>query len=344
MKNKLILALISLSIIFIYSTCKNELTGPPEDKPGRRDYTWQIDTVCPYNNLYRLWGNSPSDVWVIGQPGDFSKTIYHFDGNKWSTDNISRPLAPSSIWGSSSEDVWIGGDGTIWHYNGEEWKEFIQLTINGKNQLFFDNMWGDSPNNIYAFGAFFDNTSAIAHFENGKWSLLNTDGLTGIVERFFPAKYDDKVFLRTNIIGYGQFPDSNLIYEYSQSKYTKLYSSQWWQGTQCEISLIDGEVYFIMGNKIAVRRNNQFQTILTIDNPNFYQRIWGRNSKDIFLMMTDGLTHYNGSDIEYLFPYPFHTQIYGAALFENDVFFLIAEGQPNINLIYHGHLKNNTGD
>jgi len=49
-----------------------------------------------------------------------------------------------------------------------------------------------------------------------------------------------------------------------------------------------------------------------VENPNFYQRMWGRNSKDIFLLMTDGLAHYNGTDIEYLFYFNItpRTQIY----------------------------------
>ena len=89
--------------------------------------------------------------------------------------------------------------------------------------------------------------------------------------------------------------------------------------------------------QIETRENGQFQTILTVDNPNFYQRIWGRNEKDIFLMMGDGLAHYNGTDIQYLF-YSDHIQIYGAALFERDVFFLINDKNGN-NLIYHGILK-----
>ena len=60
--------------------------------------------------------------------------------------------------------------------------------------------------------------------------------------------------------------------------------------------------------------------------------------------MTDGLAHYNGSDIKYLFYFnhpdakPW-TQIYGAALFEKDVFFLVDEPPTNLTLIYHVILK-----
>ncbi len=95
-----------------------------------------------------------------------------------------------------------------------------------------------------------------------------------------------------------------------------------------------------MGNQIARRTNNQFQTILNVNNPNFYQRIWGRNTKDIFLLLTDGLAHYNGTDMEYLFYFSqtLSTQIFGAALFEKDAFFLVYEGPTSLSLVYHGKL------
>ncbi len=64
--------------------------------------------------------------------------------------------------------------------------------------------------------------------------------------------------------------------------------------------------------------------VLQVDNPKFYQRMWGRSSNDIFLLMTDGLAHFNGSNIEYLFNFTYPdtepcTQIFGAALFDKGV-------------------------
>ncbi|NCS90719.1 MAG: hypothetical protein GW789_18565 [Ignavibacteria bacterium] len=141
-------------------------------------------------------------------------------------------------------------------------------------------------------------------------------------------------------MGNGEYPDSTLIFEYYLGKYSKLYSNVWSKGLQADISLINNDVYFVLGSEITKRINNRFQTILNVENPNFYQSIWGRNSKDIFLLMTDGLTHYNGIDMEYLFHFDkSRTQIYGAALFDKEVFFIVYEAQTNLNLIYHGVLK-----
>lgn len=134
--------------------------------------------------------------------------------------------------------------------------------------------------------------------------------------------------------------DSTQIFEYTPESSKLLYRSVWTRGQTADISLIDGRVYFILGQEIAIRNNNQFQTFLNVDNPNFHQRIWGKTSKDIFLRMTDGIVHFDGSNLEYLvyFNKP-RTQIFGAALFEREVFFITHESSTNLNLIYHGVLK-----
>ncbi|MGD8780116.1 MAG: hypothetical protein PVH88_14270 [Ignavibacteria bacterium] len=347
MKTKLKLVFTSLFLITAFS-CNNDMVTPPEEKPdqpGRRDYVWTIDTLnYPYNTLTRMWGSSPTDVWAINS-GDFYKSIFHFDGEQWSTDRIFRRILPHSIWGFSSNNIWIGGlDGRIWKYNGSSWSENAVLTKDGNDDVVFDNMWGDSPNSLYAFGAYPDdrqlaNNSVIAHFTNNKWIMLDTDNLKGIVEHLYKNKTNNKIYLQVIKIGGGEHVDSTLIYEYTQERYNKLYGSIETKGLQADISLINGEVYFVLGNEIAKRVDNKFETFLTVDNEDFYQRIWGRNSKDIFLFMTDGLVHYNGSDMQYLFYFDkTRTQIFGASIFNKEVFFLVYESSTNLNLIYHGKL------
>lgn len=341
------LNIILMSFVFLTSfSCKENPYAPPtEDQPGRRNYNWMIDTIKSSDSIYRLWGNSPNNLWAINTGGNPYESIFHFDGIKWSTDGVFRLISPGSIWGFSNDEVYIGGNiGDIWHYNGINWKEFARLNKDGHNDIAFNNLWGEFPNDFYALGAYPDtegylNNSVIAHFSDGSWNLLNTNGLFGIIGHLYRNKPDNKIYLR--IIGGRNYTDSTHIYEYTNGQYNRLYSNIWTQGLQADISLINGEVYFVLGREISKRVNNQFQTILKVDNPNFYQRIWGRNSKDIFLLMTDGLAHYNGTDTEYLFYFKVtpRTQIFGAALFEKDVFFLVGEAGTNLNLIYHGKLN-----
>lgn len=338
-----------LLLSFFFLTCSNNITDA-ESEPGRRDYTWTVDTLNSFNLIYRLWGSSPTDVWAINTIGNPSETIFHFDGNGWSTDGVFRLLSPYSIWGFARDNVYIGGsNGKIWNFNGISWNETVVLTKDGHADILFNNMWGDSPNNIYAVGAYPDekgyfNGSAIAHFVNDNWIMLDTNGLKGIVNHLYKDKYDKNIYLQVIKIGGTEHRDSTLIYEYTDAKYNKIYSSLETQGLQADISIIDGDVYFILGNKIAKRKDNQFKSVLKIENPNFYHRIWGRNSKDIFLLMTDGLVHYNGINMEYLFHFNYPnakpaTQIFSATIFDEDVFFVTYEPPTDLKLIYHGKLK-----
>ncbi|MBM4172619.1 MAG: hypothetical protein FJ214_12175 [Ignavibacteria bacterium] len=340
---KSFLRFIVISVLIITNSCNSPTE--PEPLPGRRDYVWRVDTLD--NNSYspgsRMWGNSPTNIYATSY-GDWSYSISHFDGEKWSSYGIPGLTGISSVYGFSNNNVFVGaGNGIIWKFDGNNWKSFASLTKDGNNRIVFDNIWGESASDFYALGAYPDqygyNNSVIAHYYNGKWEMINTDALYGIVEHLYKNFPDNKIYLQ--VIGGRNLTDSTHIYEYSQSKFLKLYSNIWTQGLQADISLIDNKVYFVLGNEIAVRRDNKFQTVVNVTNPNFYQRIWGRSSKDIFLLMTDGLTHYNGSNVEYLFYFnktP-RTQIFGAALFENDVFFLVYESLTGLSLVYHGKIN-----
>ena len=200
--------LISCLFLLVISCNDNPVT-PPEDQPGRRDYTWTVDTIPNY--MIRMWGDSPTDVWIIGPAGNYNRTIYHYDGNRWTTDDVFRFISPSSIFGFSQNNVFIGGDnGKIWHFDGK-WKEIAALTKDGHNDIVFDNMWGTTLNifgsalsyDLYATGAYVDekgyaNNAVLAHYFNGNWEMINTNGLYGIVERLYKNKSDKKFYIYVN--------------------------------------------------------------------------------------------------------------------------------------------------
>ena len=340
---KLILGFLSTFLLTLSTCSENPVTD--DTQPGRRDYEWTVDTIR--HPAYRFWGSSPLDLWITNT-GDWDKSISHFDGSQWTSYGVSGLIVPAAIYGFSSNNIFIGAEnGKIWRFNGSNWELFAELTKNGHNWITFDNIWGESQNNFYALGAHPDengyaNNAVIAHYYSGRWDMLNTDDLYGIVEHLYKNMSDNKIYIQ--VIGGREFTDSTHIYEFYQGRFTKLYSNVWTKGLQADISLIDSEVYFILGNEIVKRKNNRFHSFLQVNNPNFYQRIWGRSSKDIFLLMTDGLAHFNGSNIEYLFYFTYGdvtpwTQIYGAALFENEVFFLVDEPPTGLSLVYHGTLK-----
>ncbi len=352
LKNNLSFLFIStaiITLIIMSISCNDNPVGPGnEPPPGRRDYTWTVDTLDAPNNFYfRMWASSPSDIWLVSS-SNWDKSVVHYDGESWSYYGVNG-MFPKSVYGFAENDIYVGSSGGgIWHYDGSTWTQIAKLTKDGHNNIVFDNMWGEASGDIYAFGAYPGeygyNNSVIAHFKDGIWEILNTDGLYGIVEHLYKNNRDNNIYLQVVEIGGGRYIDSTHIYEYKQEQYNKLYSSVWTKGEQADISLLNDEVFFVLGNRIARRINDQFHTVVNVDNPNFYQRIWGRSSTDIFLLMTDGLVHYNGSNMEYLFHFNYPdakpwTQIYGAALFEEDVFFLVVEPTTNSKFVYHGKLN-----
>jgi hypothetical protein len=338
-----------LSLLFILQLSCSSPTDPNDNlQPGRRDYVWTVDTLAGLSSpRFRMWGSAPSDVWAT-TTSNWDVSISHYDGSRWTSYGVSGIIQPNAIYGFSSNNIFLGDEnGKIWKYNGNNWTLFAELKKDGHSRIVFSNIWGENTNSIFATGAYPEenggyNMSVIAHYYNGNWNMLNTKVLYGIVTRLYKNFPDNKIYLQ--VIGGQNSTDSTKIYEYVNGNYQKLYGNIWTKGLQSDISLINGEVHFILGNTIAKRRDNQFQTLIQVNHPNFYQRIWGRNSKDIFLLMTDGLAHYNGRDIEYLFHFTFGqstpwTQIYGAALFENEVFFLVDEPQTGLGLVYHGILN-----
>ena len=347
MKQKSI-SIIFATLILLINCSKNNITDI-ESEPGRRDYTWTVDTIDIYSPIGKTWGSSPTDVWVVNG-SDLYHSIWHYDGHSWSTDGVFRLISPHAIWGFSNKDIFIGGtSGEIWHFDGSNWKYIITLKKNTTEYIYIGHIWGESKNDLYAVGSGPDNKglfniSNITHFDGNKWSNLDTGNLIGFIGKLYRNNPDNKIYLRVTKIGGVEHIDSTLIYEKIKNKYYKIYGDIETKGLKADISLIDHIVYFILGNDLAIRNNNQFKVILNIENPNFYQRIWGRTSKDIFLLMTDGLAHYNGENVEYLFYFTYAedkpwTQIYGAALFENEVFFIVYEPTTHLNLIYHGTLE-----
>ena len=344
--NKLFIPFIISFLLFPQYSC--DTTEPTDNlKPGRRDYTWTVDTLPGLNNpRFRMWGSSPTDIWATTS-SSWENSISHFNGSRWVSYGVTGLINPNAIYGFSGANVLIGAEnGKIWKYNGNSWELLATLSKPNLNYFNFENIWGKSLDEYFAVGSGADeqgayNKSVIAYYSNNSWEMLNTDAIVGDVVHLYKNQIDHKTYLRLTKIGGAVHIDSTIIYDLLNGTYKKIYSSAETKGLAADISLINNEVIFIMGNQIAKRVNNQFQTILNVNNSNFYQRIWGRNTKDIFLLMTDGLAHFNGNDVEYLFYFnqtP-RTQIYGSALFEKDVFFLVDEAQYRIKFGLSRNIK-----
>jgi hypothetical protein len=117
---------------------------------------------------------------------------------------------------------------------------------------------------------------------------------------------------------------------------------------------IGGRVYFIFShdvcrydqpNSYLITGSNfgqgTFVKQFSIDDPKFDYQVYGRSEKDIFVGMQDGVAHYNGSDLQYLFRFSGNfTYSPVPAIFEKDVFFRIDDGLNGVITAVHGKLVN----
>jgi hypothetical protein len=82
------------------------------------------------------------------------------------------------------------------------------------------------------------------------------------------------------------------------------------------------------------------QELITVQNSEFGYSVEGRSIKDVFVGMLDGIAHYNGSDIEYLYNFS-DPNIRGdfIKVFPNSLFINTYNNSKHINIIFRGYLK-----
>ena len=342
---KIILIFIA-TIVVMLNTCSDNPVNPGDNvPPGRRDYVWTVDTIdIPFSTIRRLWGISPNDFWAIVSGSDLSRTIWHYDGNIWTTDGISRNLEPTAIFGFSSNNIWIGGsDGRIWYYDGNVWNEDTVLNVVPGKGIVFENIWGESRDNVYAVGAYTDdnllfNNGVIAHYDGNAWSLVNIEPISNSLVKIYKDFYTNQYFLRS--IKNSLQQDSTKILKFSGTNLTEIYGGTFSRENVANMELIGREVYFVTGREINKYNGSQFETISVVNEPNYANGIWGRNQKDLFLAMLDGVAHYNGKDVQYLFKFDQSTtHLTAGYVFDKVVFFSARNRIDGSTFIYKGELS-----
>ncbi len=333
-----------------FQFCKR-MPNLPEPEPGKRNYVWEVDTLdMPMNYISSVWGASPTSVWAVGGGGTYKDRLQHYDGSTWSAYNKEVIWCTGfTLYGFSADNVWMGGGGGwlehgagIWHYDGAKWSQNYVYDVKGSYAIEVDDIWGIYQYDIYASGTigYYDGKTNVfrgfvLHYNGKGWqevvrAQFDSQFLTIRAER--NKLYIFSVGMVNGRVGMYEF------YEIKNHQLLKIYSGPPTLG----ISLysIAGNVYFVMGHDVCRYIDGSFVKQFSIDFENFGNQICGRNENDQFIRMTDGIAHYNGVDIEYLFSFPrLSISIKkNAVLFEKEVFFG-ATSNDRKNLIVHGNLK-----
>ncbi|HEX2869192.1 MAG TPA: hypothetical protein VHO03_19270 [Ignavibacteriales bacterium] len=356
-KHKITLLLFCIMVLLILSlSCgKSNPVTSEEITPGRRDYTWTVDTLdMPVNQIHSIWGSSPSDIWACGPAGDESKWFQHYDGKKWTPYNIS--YSGNTLFGFSRNDVWMGsGDGQIWHYDGVSWKRnYTYKADNGRNLVEVMNIWGSSPNDVYASGVMFykgtvyepeSNRGFILHYDGQEW----TEVLKGEFNSQFATirKFNNEVFVQSYSFDLKRSYDDQIVfYKLSGNKLEKIYSGLHGVINFADFDLVGDNLYFWIGRDICsysermgLSKEN-FLKIFTVNEPMFNYYVFGRSMKDLFISTLGGLAHYNGEDVQYILHYPDTQRIVaGTLFFEKEIVCAFVDYSTNTNMVVHGKLK-----
>jgi hypothetical protein len=344
MKLKIISLIFSLTALLNIS-CNT--TEPPVDnlQPGGRDYVWTVDTLLGQRYPFTgIWGSSPNDVWICGEGGIDNDGLQHFDGEKW-TPFKGLSTGPKCIFGFSSNNIWIGGtDGAILHYDGNLWKKVFTYTREGQYIVEIVDIWGQSINDLYAVGYYIDKNSNrfgfILHFNGNTWKeeFFGPSNILFLKVR----KEDNEVFLLATKSS--NISDSIFIYNYSNQNLKEMYSKA--RNQILNFNNINRDIYFLIENKLYDFNSTNTNLNETITIPTNFSAfdIYGKNEKDIFLTLTDGIAHYNGENVEYLYQFPSYQLLTRGIIFETEVFFVVADF-VNVNLLMlRGILINNDGN
>lgn len=311
---------------------------------GSRDYTWEVDTLANWPNshymVYRIWGSSPSDVWVGGDMGSAPYSIWHYDGRKWTA--IRTPLLTSTwgIHGFSQDNVWMVEAGSnIWHFDGVEWSIFGTYPYKDYKYVGFNRLHGVSPNELYAVG-FAETpgekyTRIILKYDGNDWSYINIPEKDQFFASVVVEESSKHVYLQAekNVRGVGFFKtyyrlvDDSLIPIDSTSKMADLVS-------------LNGNALAVINNEIYDFQNDKLVLWKQFDESQFIGRIWGRNRNDFFTYNYFGnVGHYNGYDLKNIFSDGENRGLVEGFVFDRDVFFIVMELDLFQFYIYHGSLK-----
>jgi len=333
---------LAIIIIVIINSCKDNGTGPDTLEPGRRDYTWTVDTLKLLNgefmSLYGIWGSEPNDVWACGSGSSNQYRLWHYDGIAWRNIDVGFPILDATkIYGFNKNNIWmVTATGTIAYYNGTSWKSIGNFSTQ-KEWLVLQGIWGKNTNDLYAFG-FLDKkdlsgyTGCILRYDGRNWNYLEIEKLS---LNFVTMGYDEeteKYFLSA----FRSEDGMQFIFELNDNKLTKLYESN--EGTK--IFTMDNNIYFKIGRKIykySIKDGLYVWKDFTTD-PIFSIVLNGRNEKDIFVSDFNNVSHFNGEGIKTLIQTDFWFN--EALLFENEIFIPAKNNQTGINAVIHGKLSN----
>jgi hypothetical protein len=152
---------------------------------------WQplTEEPAPMLSMLGIWGESITELFVVGFDTDYTGQVARFDGTDWTAMETAHlnPALLGAVWGSSSSDVYAVGPGTqsmyegllggskVIRFDGEEWSAVEEIPAQDTETRFLD-VWGSGPADVFVLGeAVMDDETIVFHFDGVEWSKMPTN-------------------------------------------------------------------------------------------------------------------------------------------------------------------------
>lgn len=347
--------LMLVSLLLALAACTDSSVDPLENTAMPNDKTWQWQhPPIPSNYLNDVWADPSGTVFAVGEAG----TILRRQDGVWAPMNAHVDVRLRGVHGSSPDNVIAVGDhGTIMRFNGRYWfpmdsgtntdLERVWVHSSGVAAAVGDgslmnyrdgtwsyvgghdmkDVWGSSPDNIYAVGAYElssqppHETGTVVHFDGGRWRARPPPSDFGGLWHIWGAGPND-MYVVADIVDSLIFRGTRL-YHYDGSTWTlhdSLYVRDVWGRSANDIFALGGPTYHFNGQTwsplscdeigldhvngtateiISVgRRIASYDGVtceIALDNYASFRDVWGAASDDVYAVSTSGMMHYDGT-------------------------------------------------
>lgn len=143
--------------------------------------TWAAKDPGTTEDLWGIWGRSPSDLWIVGGSiGAGEPVLIHYDGDTFSDVGVDPEENPAGaralfkVWGIGSKTFAVGQNGLILELSGEAW---VSVPAGVEADEDFVSLWGTSESNIVVVGG--RSNSQIARYDGSEFETVSQADLGG---------------------------------------------------------------------------------------------------------------------------------------------------------------------
>ena len=354
------ISIILFVLTFTFTACheNQSQTSPTIPKPGKRNYSWSIDTLSYPTNfqtmMVSIWGTSPNDLYAVGLSDQNTGTMYYYDGVHWKPIKltsveggpINAIVGLAQVFGFNSDDIWVVGNEEIYdavtskstyvslilHWKFGQWSK-ASITL-GKP---LKSVWGNMPDNVWASGE----GGTLYHFNGIDWFKIPIDSSVSL-GRLYGFSSSDIYCTGAKSVDKGPLYDSTeyILYHYNGNNWSPIDSFLFYNGSFgdkfgfADIWGPNNSTLYTIGRGIFLRNGNSW--INTFASPYLYSSIYGTGADNIFAVGPyNSVVQFNGIDW-YQFNSILNSSIFASDVWCNEAEVFVVSNDGRNTFVFHG--------